>query len=75
MNYKKLQYYKLQCIMGLEWTNHVLVPLNTPNPPNTLSLQLHDKLQEMEILLGMYVWATNFKWEWVSFKMNLTTKG
>lgn len=75
MNCKKLQYYKMQCIMGLEWTNHVLVPLNTPNPPNTLTLQLHDQLQEMEVLLRMYVWAANFKWQQASFKMSLTTKG
>jgi hypothetical protein len=57
--------------MGLEWTNHVLVPLNTPNPPNTLTLQLHDQLQEMEILSRMYVWAANFKWQQVSFKNEL----
>jgi hypothetical protein len=60
MNCKKFQNYKMQCIMGSEWTNHVLVPLNVPNPPNTLTLQLHDQLQEMEILLRMYVLAINF---------------
>jgi hypothetical protein len=75
MNCKKLQYYKMQCIMGLEWTNHVLVPLNIPNPPNILTLQLHDQLQKMEIILRMCVWAANLKWQQVFFKMSLTTKG
>jgi hypothetical protein len=46
---------------GIGMNQLVLVPLNIPNPPNTLTLQLHDQLQEMEILLRMYVWATNFK--------------